>query len=58
MEDVTCEESDFVFNICRDQTSGGGSFVFNCYTAFFPKILQGNCGPRRSWEVLGGPRKA
>ena len=31
VEDVTCEESDFVFNICRDQTSGGGSFVFNCY---------------------------
>ena len=28
------------------------------FTRMFTRILQGNWGPRRSWEALGGPRRS
>ena len=34
------------------------SQIFYICIMNFTKILQGNLSPRRSWEVLGGPRRS
>ena len=34
------------------------SIFFFISTKLFTLILQGNLGPRMSWEVLGGPRRS
>ena len=34
------------------------SQIFLIFPRLCTMILQGNCGPRRSWEVLGGHRKS